>query len=287
MEALAEIPEADATGALGALYADIRQTAGTAMVNLIYRHIATIPDALPWVWQTIRDSIGYDAIRGAADALPEVGLGEPLPAAAYAMLGMDTAAVADAVRIVESYNRANALNLVTLTALARILEASPDGPPAQRVSPPASRSSAGAALPPIIPLSAMDQDTRALVMRLASVGAEGPDAGSVIPSLYRHLAHWPAYLALALAVLVPLDAAGAVAQGRSRMIAAARDGSAALAEAGLSRGISAPPPDAAGPLAVALARFTGGVIPTMLPVGHTLRRLAPASLRPPHGDAPG
>ena len=42
------ITEAEATGNIAALYADIRTTLGVPVVNLIWRHLAVFPDGLPW-----------------------------------------------------------------------------------------------------------------------------------------------------------------------------------------------------------------------------------------------
>ena len=193
MTQFAEIPEAEASGSIAALYDDIRATAGTAMVNLIYRHLATIPDALPWAWDTIRHAIGYDGIVAGADRLPTVGLGAPLPEAAYEALGLDGRTVTDALRVVERYNHANALNIVTLTALLDIIGRAPDGVGAPPSPPRATPATAGgeAAIPPIVAFDAMDAGTLAIVMRLARIGAAAPEAEGIVPSLYRHIANWP------------------------------------------------------------------------------------------------
>ena len=48
------IAEASATGAVAEIFADIRQVLGVEVVNLIWRHLATIRDALPWAWGMLR-----------------------------------------------------------------------------------------------------------------------------------------------------------------------------------------------------------------------------------------
>jgi hypothetical protein len=48
------IAEASATGAVAELFADIRLVLGVEVVNLIWRHLATIPDALPRAWGMLR-----------------------------------------------------------------------------------------------------------------------------------------------------------------------------------------------------------------------------------------
>ena len=281
---LPEIPEGEAGPELRAIYAELKATAGTAMVNLVYRHIATIPDALPWAWTTIRSGIGHDRIGPAADRLAKPSFGRPLPAAAFRMLGLADDDVRAAARVVAAYNVANALNLVTLMALRRIMDQVGDGPAA----PFAPRALGGAAggnsapdLPPIPPPSAMAPETLALVRRLSRVGDDGADGAGILPSLYRHLGHWPGHLALALAVLEPLDAAGAIRSARERVTASASDAAAPLVAAALSAGLDPVPTHARRPLAAALDTFTRRVIPRMLPIGHTLLALTPSELRPP------
>ena len=48
------VPEAAAIGDIAEIFADIRRVLGVGVVNLIWRHLATIPGALPWAWGTVR-----------------------------------------------------------------------------------------------------------------------------------------------------------------------------------------------------------------------------------------
>ena len=49
-DSIPAIAESDATGDVAALYQDLRVTLGVPFVNLIWRHLATIPGGLAWVW---------------------------------------------------------------------------------------------------------------------------------------------------------------------------------------------------------------------------------------------
>ena len=66
------IAEAAATGATAEIFADIRHVLGVEVVNLIWRHLATIPDALPWAWGMLRPlyADGTIADRSACPARP-------------------------------------------------------------------------------------------------------------------------------------------------------------------------------------------------------------------------
>ena len=48
------IAEAAATGQTAQLFADIRATVGVRVVNLVWRHLATVDGALPWAWAAVK-----------------------------------------------------------------------------------------------------------------------------------------------------------------------------------------------------------------------------------------
>src|SRR4029079_5149706 len=60
-ESVPSILEADARGEIAEIFADIRKVLGTSVVNLIWRHLATMPGALPWAWATVRPLYQGDA----------------------------------------------------------------------------------------------------------------------------------------------------------------------------------------------------------------------------------
>ena len=57
------VVEAAATGQTADLFADIRATVGVRVVNLVWRHLATIEGALPWSWSAVKPLY----VRGIAD----------------------------------------------------------------------------------------------------------------------------------------------------------------------------------------------------------------------------
>ena len=63
------LAEAEATGEAAAIFADIRAVLGVGVVNLIWRHLATIPGALPWAWGALRPHYRDGGLAAAAAAL--------------------------------------------------------------------------------------------------------------------------------------------------------------------------------------------------------------------------
>lgn len=267
------IPESAAEGEIAEIYADIRATFGVSVVNLVWRHLATIPGALPWCWIAVRPAYRDGSVAFEAAALRRA---LPLPAPP-----MPPLVVLDAIgigpgdreairRVLDSYDQTNAMALVALSALSLRLEGRvPAAASAGRTAIPRIEGP----LPRLLARAEMTPDAAALVARLDALGRR-PDE-RIVASMYRHLAHWPAYLALSLVQLAPLAADGRLAAAIEAASSLARDAARRVA-GGLT------PPDAPlGPAARAAARaaieeFTRHPIARMVPVAALLRRLMPA-----------
>lgn len=190
------IAEAAASGETAELFADIRATVGVRVVNLVWRHLATMEGALPWAWAAVKPLYLAGLPDQAVRRFRESMVLPTLPSLA----GEEPASV-DAV--LASYDHSNTINLFALGALAAWLrgEAATEGMP----------EGGARLLPPDVPLpklaSAEDvaPETWARVLRLNRFG----DPHQVIlASMYRHLAHAPAYLARLEPALAAVQADG-------------------------------------------------------------------------------
>lgn len=269
------ITEAAATGEIAALYADIRATLGVPLVNLIWRNLATIPGGLAWAWESVKPLYAAGQVRHEARALragQRLPAMAPLPAAALRAVGVDAAAESTIRAILDSYDRSNALNLVTLSALlARLRNEAPAAgqpAPASSTEPPV-----GAALPPLVALADMTAETASLVQAVNRLATRGED--HILVSMPRHLAHWPGYLALYCSLLTPLDASGALGDCVDAVRADGRERGARLA-AGL--GDPALPGRAAlAAVESSLDDFCRNAISRMIPVVSLLRKAMPGA----------
>src|ERR1700751_5530258 len=92
------IAESEATGSIAEIFADIRSVYRVSAVNLIWRHLATIPGGLPWVWTTARPlyadgTVGRVATaRRAVLSLPKL---PPWPTAALRSAGLKERDIAE------------------------------------------------------------------------------------------------------------------------------------------------------------------------------------------------
>ncbi|MFT5449160.1 MAG: hypothetical protein ACI9DC_004349, partial [Gammaproteobacteria bacterium] len=122
---LATVTEADADLETAAVFADIRETMGVALVNLIWRHLAVSPAALNWSWQSLKPIYANGAVPGAAWALRQ-SLDYPELAAFTAQdrraLGHEVTDLNLIDAVLRTYERGNAQNLVALCALRLALK---------------------------------------------------------------------------------------------------------------------------------------------------------------------
>ena len=274
------ITEAEAVGDTAALYSDIRRVLAADVVNLIWRHLATIPGALSWAWATLRPAYLDGAIRRSAEqlsanlVLPTTpDMSEDLLAAA----GLNSDQVDATRNILASYAGTNAMAIIALTALLLRI----DDPAHQELPPPSPAVEPPTAHPlPTLPdLAALPSATANLVRSLNRLGATEPDP--IIASMYRHLAHTPPYLALAWTLLAPPAQDGRLAAAIEAARHQVHSRAVRLAHR-LHLPEPRPSPAAQAQVRTALTRFTGDVIARMLVVCATLEHATrPGRLPPP------
>jgi hypothetical protein len=261
---LPELAEREASGEKAAIYAEIRRLGGVPMVALIFRHLATLPGALEWLWAAMapawRSGLVQESAWRVAREVPLVPIAA-MPRAVLAAMGVDDEARDEINVVLAAYNRANPENLLTVLCLLRLV----DGHDARFAI------SARPWFPPVAPgplvpmddIGSLPADVAALLQLVAAPAPAG--SPRVVQSLYRHFTHRPAFLALAVTLLCQRfddgsinTAAGQVHEAMSRMA----DEIVADVTA------RAAPHPGIGPVC---ARFGGRVIPQMIVVGRLLQ----------------
>jgi hypothetical protein len=207
------IAEADATGEIADLYADIRQSLGMPFVNLVWRNLASVPGGLKWSWTTMKPLYQQGAVYVEArylrdnQTLPSV---PTLPGAALRAVGVDAAAEVSIRAAIDGYDRGNPLNIVTFSALmSRLRGEKPTAPPPEPVDAGREAPVVGET-PKMLNFDQMDPVAADLVRAVNLLGARG-HAREVQVSLPRNLAHWPGFLSLYWSILAPLHDDGRLA----------------------------------------------------------------------------
>lgn len=202
---MSELPADKATGNIRNIYDAIEAALGVRLVNLVYRHLATVPGALEWAWYTVGASFEAGVFARRASALV-AGLPAPpdrrISLEAAGLTGIEAAQV---FATLDAYNRANPMNAISLRVIALALEA---GRPAGRVF---VRRRAMEDLPALLPMMSLDDmtpATRGLMLRLTRL-TTGRDT-KIVPSLFRHFAPWPDLLVRLAEAMETMTAGGAI-----------------------------------------------------------------------------
>lgn len=266
--ALPEIAEAAAPAHIREIFAEIRQWTGVPVVALIFRNLATFPGVIEEIWEALgpifrTGQIQEVAWRVARETVP-TDLLPPIEANARAAIGLTGEAFDSLGNLLDSYNRANPVNLLSmLSLLARMRAHGPARPvSADNWSPPTAVSSQ---FPPMTSLDAISPDLRRLINDLGF--SDRSTSTAIVPSLYRHLTDWPAYLAIIHVTLVPRFRDGSLARAAQQLQQVMISEAAAIAA-------HIPPIrrlHAAQEVEATLTHFTTTVIPQMIVVGHAMK----------------
>lgn len=275
---LREVSEAEASGAVARLYEEIRRALRSPNVNLIYRLLASRPEYLAAAWQQIGPNLASRYLEREAERLRGLAALEVGSAGASLRRGPEALGVGpadlDRIRaVVDLFNYANPKNLIVVTALRLAF----DGRPIPGRGDAGDRQPVPEGPIPDVEVRLLDVDrvppeVRAL---LAEIAAASATAGAM-PSVYRALANWPAFLRASWPALRPFVVSPAFAARTRHLVAEAERSALALpypvslSTADTERLVG---PDAARAIGTTLERFRSEMIPAMTVEIHTLKAL--------------
>jgi hypothetical protein len=211
------ISEAEATGRTAEIFADIREVMQIPLITSIWRVLADFDGGLEAAWTATRPI--YETGRPDA-ALQKLKAQASFPVPAPLSVGrLESAGVPaedlPAIRtIIDAYNRSNGMNLVALTALVT----DPSTKPSSYTMPPPHAP--WPKLRPLLAQNEIEPETWALLQRVKLLGASGDKSG--LATLWRHLAHWPGLLSVALESYEPMQRDGAIAHASGQVSEIAR-----------------------------------------------------------------
>lgn len=260
-----------------AIYRTISHLTGVDQPALIFRTIATIPDALSWCWHRIGPLYEKGLVQSAGWSIaPALSIpsGLSISQEALDLVGVHEDDKKKVEKALDVYNRVNPCNLIALGVLSLILHNDRSvstlaglNPPPENWIPPE----------PLIPLTTMVtpeamQGKLSRIIQLISLDQDTEDRPVLVPSLYRHLANVPAFLALASVLLRPVLAQGQLLALVTQVREQAFKESTKLYET-LTDGPYDPAPQQER-IKTVLERFSWK-IPEMIVVGEILRRALP------------
>ncbi len=199
------ISEADATGRTAEIFTEIREVMQIPIVTSIWRTLDAVDGGLESTWTATRPIFqsGYaeallEKLRGSWD-LP---IPSPLNAQQLNKVGIPDNDREPILAILDAYNRSNSLNLIALTGLVRPSTKS------RPLSPKSSQIKSWPKLRPLLEKKAISPKNWALLERTIPLGT--PHDTTALPTLWRHLIHWPGLVELVLEHYKPLHQNGSL-----------------------------------------------------------------------------
>lgn len=262
LPALSEISESVACGSVAALYADIRAVLGVDLVNLIYRHLATVPGGLEWAWANLSPHFQSGEIDAQSELLRnDVHGAFPSWSTDFIFSTSHPSDRTSATRLTQVYNLNNGRNII---AFCHLLNEDKRLIPTASVNKPRTIFAQTQDTNPIptIPsweaISAVDRET---VLRINRLGES--QEPTIVASLYRHLALWPSVLGDIEQALMRIDARGDIARAIAFTVESSRN---IASTHPLTMPVTAP--DAVDtPLLARLRAFVNITLPKMVPIG--------------------
>ena len=210
MSKFPELPFADADPATLRVYRNLMTAAGSGSPALIFRHMATYPGLLDWLWAAVGPDVetgwpGAAVWRIVADQ-PVVAL-PPFTGDELTADGIDAEARATVGHMLTSYNRMNPINLVAVGAARALIAGDDVAPPATPFAEtPATPPAPPPDLPPPLPMDGLADGLAEAIVGLCRTIPRTEINGAVVdvtPTMYRHFAIWPTFMT---AVAQRLDA---------------------------------------------------------------------------------
>jgi hypothetical protein len=268
MTSFPEVHPLNASPKIAAIYADIREVSGLSMVNLIWRHLAALPDVIEWAWKGVRPIVASQELVTARKRLIDAIELPPLPpvtAETWQAAGIDGVELNTFHNMMADYVRGNSTNVIVLTALRLRLEG------VDHIAPVLSAALTPTTATPSAPLPRIDTLDPKLAGAIRALAQRHEGAqGGIIPSLYLELARWPVLTNTLPHWLEALYEPSAMRTARESTCRAAEREALTLLPA-----FDPAPPNVAE-MRPALERFTRLIIPDLTPVCVAMQRLLPA-----------
>ncbi len=210
------LSEADATGAVAEIFADIRSVMDIPMVTSIWRMLVDFDGALLPAWEAAKVVYQTGEPQAALLKIEKEAFfpaPEPIDASRLEAAGVSKDDFKIVLSLIDAYNRSNGLNLIALTALT----VSPSGPLANAASPRLRQD--WVPLPRLLNRQEISESTWNVLVNLHTLSDDSGSPG--IATVWRHLARWPGLVELVYDGMAPLAREGKIEDAKSSVQAIA------------------------------------------------------------------
>jgi len=192
MERMRELSEDDATGSIAEIYKEIKEYYAAPYVSSLFRHLATYPGLLDWIWKITLPAFQTGLIQNIGWNQVDISALKPLaPLSNEELTDMEIDGVSKNT-IIETcltFTRVSPINLIFAGCMEHLLlDKEPDESALNKNEFPLPSSLSP--LPKMVPWEEMSESELA-VINIFSTTLAGE---TFIPGIYRILARWPLYL---------------------------------------------------------------------------------------------
>ncbi len=286
LDSVHTVSEKEATPEIASLFADIKETLGVPFVNLIWRHLATIPGGLEMTWSLAKPLYDSKILNASARALRQqttlVDRMAPWPDPVRKSLGLSAHDKSEIVLLLEDYGHANSRALLVLSYLHASLSA-------ESLSGNKGAHKRSHALALIDPLAHIEKNKEVLIKPARPLPATADLPANVLalikilnafgeptpspaePSLYRHLSYWPSFLAAFWLAVEPMERQGVLVREGINIYERASNMVSQWKPA--DNALEVISPDSATQVLKSLDHFTYAVIARMIVHGDIMKRM--------------
>ena len=202
MERMRELSEDDATGSIAEIYEEIKEYYAAPYVSSLFRHLATYPGLLEWIWKITLPAFQTGLIQNIGWKRVDISALKPLTPLSseeLANLAIDSVSKSIIIETCLTFTRVSPINLIFAGCMNHLLldkRLVRSGLNKNEFPLPSCLSP----LPKMLPWEDMSESELA-VINIFSTTLAGE---TFIPGIYRILARWPLYLKHVAKELGPL-----------------------------------------------------------------------------------
>ena len=192
MTKMREISEMEATGSIAEIYNEIREFYAAPYVSSLFRHLATYPGLLDWIWEIMHPFMVNGYLQHTGWRLADVEILRPVTPIDrndFHKLGIDEQEIRKIANVCQTFSRVSPVNLVFSGCLQRLLLKEKIGKTRKgilkcTIPPPLPK------MPSMVPWAQLT-----ITQKRCLEVFETKLAGEIfVPGIYRILAAWPGYL---------------------------------------------------------------------------------------------
>ena len=193
MPRMREILEGDAVGSVAIIYDEIRDCYRAPYVSSLFRHLATYPGFLEWVWEILGPHLKSGRIQVTGWSRVNISKLEPIKSLTkrdLVCLGINDKQVTVIRNVCETFVRVSPINLVVSGCLQKLMIQSNLFQKSEKIARTFTLPTPLLQMPSMLPWAGLSCEQKNLLTGFETVLA----GEKFVPGIYLILARWPSFL---------------------------------------------------------------------------------------------